>query len=344
MSNISVNTITDASGGSTASINGLTPQASNMAGTNLLINGNFSISQRGTSFSHNNSINYSLDRWAVFSNGVSVNTQESFTVGQTDVPNEPKHYLKWTISSFSAGDNLFQRIEGVRNGAGQTLTLSFWAKADSAIANTPRLVQNFGSGGSAEVATTLSAINLTTAWQQFVITVTLPSISGKTIGSSDYLELELLRPDTFTGSLYVSQVQLEAGSTASSFAHENYADTLQKCKRYFVKFGSDGAENYIPVSTMGGCQDNYRLRCNYILSPPMRATPSLSQNALQTAVLGGGGDNAITNVVYAAQEYGRESQSVFFQTATIAGQAEGQTGWARVANSDNGYLYFDAEL
>jgi hypothetical protein len=32
MSNLSVNTITDALGGSTASINGLTPQASNMAG------------------------------------------------------------------------------------------------------------------------------------------------------------------------------------------------------------------------------------------------------------------------------------------------------------------------
>jgi hypothetical protein len=37
VSNLSVNTITDASGGSTASINGLTPQASNMAGTNLQI-------------------------------------------------------------------------------------------------------------------------------------------------------------------------------------------------------------------------------------------------------------------------------------------------------------------
>jgi len=277
MSNLSVNTITDASGGSTASINGLTPQASNMAGTNLLINGNFSISQRGTSFSHNNSINYSLDRWAVFSNGVSVNTQESFTVGQTDVPNEPKHYLKWTISSFSAGDNLFQRIEGVRNGAGQTLTLSFWAKADSAIANTPRLVQNFGSGGSAEVATTLSAINLTTAWQQFVITVTLPSISGKTIGSSDYLELELLRPDTFTGSLYVSQVQLEAGSTASSFAHEFVGDTLSKCMRYCqVRIGSEGSNGSLSQIGYGNARSTTSAAFQDRLQVKMRTAPSLT--------------------------------------------------------------------
>ena len=278
MSNLSVNTITDASGGSTASINGLTPQASNMAGTNLLINGNFSISQRGTSFSHNNSINYSLDRWAVFSNGVSVNTQESFTVGQTDVPNEPKHYLKWTISSFSAGDNLFQRIEGVRNGAGQTLTLSFWAKADSAIANTPRLVQNFGSGGSAEVATTLSAINLTTAWQQFVITVTLPSISGKTIGSSDYLELELLRPDTFTGSLYVSQVQLEAGSTASSFAHEFVGDTLRKCQRYYEKYAGSGYSDIFLYSIDTNNTGGYR-RNSYTYKVQKRAVATVTLNS-----------------------------------------------------------------
>ena len=282
MSNISVNTITDASGGSTASINGLTPQASNMAGTNLLINGNFSISQRGTSFSHNNSISYSLDRWAVFSNGVSVNTQESFTVGQTGVPDEPKHYLKWTISSFSAGDNLFQRIEGVRSGAGQTLTLSFWAKADSAITNTPRLVQNFGSGGSAEVATTLSAINLTTAWQQFVITVTLPSISGKTIGSSDYLELELLRPDTFTGSLYVSQVMLEAGSTASSFAHENVGDTLRKCQRYYWKAPWSMRATKDPTGYISGVVN---------FPNEMRATPAITLTALSGGPTGYVGGN-----------------------------------------------------
>jgi hypothetical protein len=46
MSNISVNTITDASGGSTASINGLTPQASNMQPFNRIINGAMTIDQR----------------------------------------------------------------------------------------------------------------------------------------------------------------------------------------------------------------------------------------------------------------------------------------------------------
>ena len=34
-------------------------------------------------------------------------------------------------------------------------------------------------------------------------------------------------------------VQLEVGSTASSFNHESYAETLRKCQRYYVKFDGD---------------------------------------------------------------------------------------------------------
>ena len=50
MSDLSVNSILDASGGATTTINGFTPTVSNMAGRNRIINGNFDIWQRGTSF------------------------------------------------------------------------------------------------------------------------------------------------------------------------------------------------------------------------------------------------------------------------------------------------------
>jgi hypothetical protein len=61
---LSVNTITDASGGSTASINGLTPQASNMQPFNRIINGAMIIDQRnaGASFTPINT-QYTVDRW-----------------------------------------------------------------------------------------------------------------------------------------------------------------------------------------------------------------------------------------------------------------------------------------
>ena len=46
MSSISVNTITDASGGTTTTVNGFTPTVSNMAGRNRIINGDMRIDQR----------------------------------------------------------------------------------------------------------------------------------------------------------------------------------------------------------------------------------------------------------------------------------------------------------
>jgi hypothetical protein len=201
---------------------------------NLIINGAMQVAQRGISFSSNNSIDYTVDRWAIFSNGVSTTTQESFTAGQTDVPNEPVKYLKWNISTYASGDNLFQRVEDVRTGAGQTVTLSFYAKADSSITNRPRLIQNFGSGGSSEVVTVTSTNALTTSWQKFTITATLPSISGKTIGSSSYLELDALRfTDTFTGGVYITNVQLELGEQPTPFERRSYGDELRRCQRYY---------------------------------------------------------------------------------------------------------------
>ena len=376
MSNLSVNTITDASGGSTASINGLTPQASNMQPFNRIINGAQNINQRGVSVTSAGT--YVTDRWQWDNNtSTATLTFAQSTVAPTGFTNSLGITVGTADTSIAAGDLIDFRhwIEGnnvadfgLGTASAVTFTVSFWVR--SSIVGT--YGASFRNSDAGRVYVSTFTINVANTWEQKTITVagdtsgtwltdnqrglgmniclaggsTYQTTAGSWTGAGNFrtTSAQANLAGTSGATFYITGVQLEAGSTASPFAHENYGDTLQKCKRYFVKFGSDGAENYIPVSTMGGCQDNYRLRCNYILSPPMRATPALSQNSLQTAVLGGGGDNAITNVVYAGQEYGRESQSVFFQTAEIAGQAEGQTGWARVANSDSGYLYFDAEL
>jgi hypothetical protein len=74
VSNISVNTITDASGGSTASINGLTPQASNMQPFNRIINGAMTIDQRNAGASvtlPSTGSQYTLDRWTAASSSAS---------------------------------------------------------------------------------------------------------------------------------------------------------------------------------------------------------------------------------------------------------------------------------
>ncbi len=81
MADLNVNSIGDASGGTTTSINGFTPTVSNMAGRNLIINGAMQISQRGDYISPVSASNngYYLDRWVASIGAVSA------TVKKTDV-------------------------------------------------------------------------------------------------------------------------------------------------------------------------------------------------------------------------------------------------------------------
>ena len=130
---------------------------------NKFINGNFDYWQRATSNTNVVNAQYVADRWINLKSGSpTLNiSRQSFTVGQTDVPNEPTYYLQAnTISSTGAANNAYvsQRVESVRTLAGQTATLSFWAKADSAKNIAIEFVQNFGTNGSAEA----NGVNVTT--------------------------------------------------------------------------------------------------------------------------------------------------------------------------------------
>jgi hypothetical protein len=305
------------------------------ANKNLIINGAMQVAQRGVSFSSNNSIDYTVDRWAIFSNGVSTTTQESFAAGQTDVPNEPVKYLKWNISTYASGDNLFQRVEDVRTGAGQAVTLSFYAKADSSITNRPRLIQNFGSGGSSEVVTATSTNALTTSWQKFTITATLPSISGKTIGSSSYLELEALRfTDTFTGGVYIANVQLELGSTATPFEQRSFGDELARCQRYcYVITGGSDWHTYA-----GHVQTSTAFLWSATFPVPMRARASATFDNTNTQYIQGNNSN-YGPTAFAVSAI---SQETMYVNTTSSGMSQGH-GAAILLNSANKQI-MDAEL
>ena len=143
---------------------------------NLIINGGFQCWQRGVS---QTSAGYgSVDRFQM-SNSTSTftTTQQAFTAGHTNVPNNPKYYLRCVVSSGGAAGNyvfMSQGIEGVQTGAGQTVTLSFYAKASSALKVGISYQQIFGTSGSSTVNVNGVSKTLSTSWARYTVTTTLP--------------------------------------------------------------------------------------------------------------------------------------------------------------------------
>jgi hypothetical protein len=214
------------------------------AGKNAIINGAFNVWQRGTSFtSPTSNTTYTADRWltgySVAPTTYSV-SQQAFTAGTAPVAGyEGTYFYRGTITT--AGSNTAwehkQRIEDVRTFAGQTVTLSFWAKADSSRTGRVFFLQNFGSGGSGSVYSTAYNISLTTSWTRFTQTVSIASVSGKTIGTGSYLEATIEQPSANGSVIDIWGVQVEAGSVATAFqtATGTIQGELAACQRYFEK-------------------------------------------------------------------------------------------------------------
>jgi len=220
--------------------------ASGGSNPNLLINGNFDIWQRGTSTTSNG---YLADRFNFTSYNGFTHTQsrQTFTVGQTDVLNNPTYYHRTICAGTPATDAygvIFYFVEDVRTMSGETITISFNAKADSNKDIALRPVQLFGSGGSSAVSLDAQQVSLTTSWNTFELTFNLPSISGKTIGTSSSLRFDIAYVANGTyqtvygitnqsGTFDIAQVKLEEGSVATPFVARPIAEELALCQRYY---------------------------------------------------------------------------------------------------------------
>jgi hypothetical protein len=217
---------------------------------NRIINGNFDFWQRGTSFT----TGFGSDRWNHAQVGTThAVTRQTFTLGQTDVPNEPTYFCRTVVSSVAGAGNfsqLLQPLEDVRTFAGQQVTVTFWAKVDATKNIAIELAQDFGSGGSpsAQVrAIGTTKVSIGTSWQKVTVTATVPSISGKTLGTDNNNYLALIiwfdagstwntSTDSLgqqSGTFEIAQVQIEPGSVATPFERRPIGTELALCQRYF---------------------------------------------------------------------------------------------------------------
>jgi hypothetical protein len=342
MSNISVNTITDASGGSTASINGLTPQASNMQPHNLIINGAMTISQRGTSFT---SQGYTLDRWyQLLSGGTSTVTQETFALGSEVAGCST--YLKQSTSIGNDYCGLIYKVENVKSLAEGTATFSFYASGSNPSTGSYELViYRMHDGSTVDDNPLQSTVTLTNSWQRFDYTFNVPTLAGMstpTANSLIYIGIRQSSVDVGTSAwdLNITGVQLEAGSTASPFAHENVGDTLQKCQRYYRHYQSE-TSLYMPFF-QGGMVNTTMFRATYPLSPPMRTIPAL----VTTGTAANYQVSGTTNSNCTAVPYldGQSEPAVLDIAALVGAITAGQAFFLRANNSASIYIGLDAEL
>jgi hypothetical protein len=163
---------------------------------NRIINGAFDFWQRGTS---GTAVGYAAaDRWRNdYFGGTVTQSRQSFTLGDTFGTNNPVFFLRQTVSGQTlASQNAVtvQAIEGVRSYAGQTITVLGWARRSSGTGNmVVELYQSFGTGGSPSALVFIpgQTVTLTSSWAAFALTFSVPSITGKTLGTdnNDYLAI-----------------------------------------------------------------------------------------------------------------------------------------------------------
>lgn len=313
------------------------------AGKNKFINADFNIWQRGTSITPASGYGYTADRWRTYSYATSTSTvtRQSFTAGTAPVSGyESQYFLR--VNSTNTNTYLSQPIEDVRTLAGQTVTVSFWAKtAATNTTTTVTLSQYFGTGGSSTVNTTVFGsgdITITTSWQRFTKTVNLPSIAGKTLGDTSYVEIIFLT-NVLNQNFDIWGVQLEAGSVATAFqtATGTLPGELAACQRYYQRFTSNGTTGTIlPV---GVAYSATGIIFQHPLLVQMRTTPS----AVDYANVRGNDSNTSYTLGTITISTNDSNPSLAYLSTTATGLTTYRPIYAQ-ANGTVGYIGVSAEL
>jgi hypothetical protein len=319
------------------------------AGKNKIINGAFNVWQRGTSIAYTGSgaVAYDADRWYHYSNGNGSWTFSQQALSPATISGYDSAYFAraslptvGTTTSLNWG----QRVEDVRTMAGQSVTVSFWAKSDTARTINWAVEQNFGSGGSGTVTTSGGNFTTTTSFVRYTTTLTVPSISGKTVGTSSYLGLYINTSNITNGFILdIWGVQLEAASAASNFqtATGTIQGELAACQRYYWRFTPTAAAQQLSL----GFADTV-LVSNIVTTFPvtMRTKPTaLEQSGTATdySLRVSGTTSIVLASVPAfatATEYGATTNC-----NVASGLVAGQGVSTRAVNT-NAYLGWSAEL
>ena len=245
---------------------------------NRIINGAMVIDQRNAGASINGNSIYSLDRWLA-----NASANDKYTVqqnaGSVTPPTGFTNYLGVTsLSAYSVGASeqfsILQVIEGFNTAdldfgkaTAKTITLSFWVRS-SLTGTFGGALFNAAGNRSYPYSYTISAAN---TWEQKSVTIagdTTGTWVGATNGAGLYVSFGLGAGATLSGTAgawagslyfsatgatsvvgtngatwYVTGVQLEVGSTATSFDYRPYGTEFMLCQRYLPAYRATGGGN-----------------------------------------------------------------------------------------------------
>jgi len=243
---------------------------------NGAINGDFYLWQRSTSATPSivNPTNgqYGPDRFRYRQAGTAATitwSRQPHTIGQAVVPGNPKYFTRFVQTVAPGTSNGYaQRIEDVSRYAGKTITISWYSRFDTSRTLTYTITQNFGTGGAPSgnvVVANAVGVAMTTSFAKYSVTIAIPSISGKTLGTTeftDYLEIDFGFPLTASFTFDMSDFQVEEGNFSTRFERKPIVDGYL-AKRYF---------RAQPIAIRGANSGFYEYQLS--ADPPMRAVPT----------------------------------------------------------------------
>jgi hypothetical protein len=357
--------------GKTASLANIGTIADSSLGfRNRLINGGMTIDQRnaGASVTIATSGTYTLDRWVGWATPTSKYSIEQ-TITGVAAPAGFAEYLGVTsLSAYSitSGDlfTVNQPIEGFNvadlawgSASAATVTLSFWVRS-SLTGTFGGSVQNAAQNRSYPFTYTISAAN---TWEQKSVTIAGDTSGtwGTGNGVGIRLHIGLGVGSTYSGTagswaganylsatgatsvvgtngatFYITGVQLEKGSTATSFDYRPYGTELALCQRYLPYIGG-----ILGNQSFGQCYANNTTTLRAVINFPVQARAYPTGLVTSTASGFVGQMQASSNITASALAVtsiaGLTSALI---ELTVSGATAGQPG--SIYNAGSGYMYF----
>jgi len=276
---------------------------------NLIINGAMQVAQRGTSTSSASAAAYhAVDRFDQNIVTMGAYTISQSTTAPTDFTTSLKMDVTTADASPASGDvvairtkleglNLQQLNFGTSNA--KSITVSFYVKSNktgtyvvsSYLADAGK---QWGQTYTIDSANTWERKTIT--WQGssnssvinndsgagLIFTWYLGAGTGRTSGTAqtdwtayattgEAVGQTVNIADSTANEFFITGIQLEVGDVATPFEHESFGETLLKCQRYYIEFGSNGASGCFLGSTFAYVSRTI---------PQMRATPSISVETL----------------------------------------------------------------